>query len=137
MNSNRNRHNFSALLLVITFFSFALIFLRFSEIMVHGEIAGEDLEENVERLYTSNHTLQANRGTIFDRFGNPIAIDATSYKMIGVLTDKWSSENNPQHVTDADAVAEVLSAHINLSKEEVMDYLTRDADQVEFGAAGN
>lgn len=105
--------------------------------MVHGEIDGENLEENVERLYTSNHTLQANRGTIYDRFGNPIAIDATSYKMIGVLTDKWSSENNPQHVTDAEAVAEVLASHINLSKEEVLDYLTRDVDQVEFGAAGN
>ena len=137
MNSDKNRHNFSALLLVFTVFSFGLMFLRFSQIMVRGEINGEDLQENVERLYTSNHTLQADRGTIFDRYGNPIAIDATSYKMIGVLTDKWSSENNPQHVTDPDAVAEVISQHINLSKEEVYEFITRDVDQIEFGAAGS
>lgn len=137
MNSDKNRHNFSALLLVFTVFSFGLMFLRFSQIMVRGEINGEDLEDKVERLYTRNHTLQADRGTIFDRFGNPIATDATSYKMIGVLTDKWSTENNPQHVTDADAVAEVISQHINLSKEEVLGFLERDVDQIEFGSAGN
>lgn len=68
------------------------MFLRFSQIMVRGEINGEDLDGKVERLYTRNQTLQANRGTIFDRFGNPIAIDATSYKMVAVLTDKWSTE---------------------------------------------
>ena len=136
-NANRNRHNFSSLLLIITVFSFGLIFLRFSEIMVHGEIDGENLKENVELLYTQNHTLQANRGTIYDRHGNPIAVDATSYKMIGVLTDKWSSENNPQHIEDPKAVANVLANHINLSSEEILDYLTKDVDQVEFGAIGN
>ena len=137
MNSKQNRHNFSALLLVLTVFSFGLMFLRFSQIMVQGEINGEDLEENVERLYTSNYTLQANRGTIYDRFGNPIALDATSYKMIGVLTDKWSSENNPQHVEDKEKVATILSEHINLSYDEVLNYLNRETDQVEFGSAGN
>ena len=137
MQSNRNQHNFSALLLIITVFSFGLIFLRFSQIMVHGEIDGRDLEENIERLYTKNHTIQANRGTIYDRYGNPIAIDATSYKMIGVLTDKWSTENSPQHVTDVDAVADVIAEHINLSAKEVKDFLNLNVDQIEFGSSGN
>lgn len=137
MNSDKNRHNFSALLLVFTIFSFGLMFLRFSQIMVRGEINGEDLDGKVERLYTRNQTLQANRGTIFDRFGNPIAIDATSYKMVAVLTDKWSTEKNPQHITDAEAVAKIISQNINLSEEKVLEYLTRDVDQIEFGSAGN
>lgn len=137
MNSNRNRHNFSGLLLIITVFAFGLIFLRFSQIMVQGEIDGENLQENVERLYTQNNTLQANRGTIYDRHGNPIAVDATSYKMIGVLTDKWSTNNNPQHVQDKEAIANILSQHINLSAEEVLSYLNKEVDQVEFGFAGN
>jgi penicillin-binding protein 2B len=137
MNPDRNRHNFSALLLIITVFVFALMVMRFSQIMVHGEINGEDLQENVERLYTRNHTLQANRGTIYDRHGNPIAIDAQAYKMIGVLTDKWSTEENPQHVRDKQAIAEIISKHVNLSEEEVLTYLNKDVDQVEFGSAGN
>src|SRR5690625_6895101 len=137
MNSHKNRHNFTSLLLFFTIFSFKLMYLRFTQIMVRGEVNGEDLEEKVERLYTRNYTLQADRGTIFDRYGNPIAIDATSYKMIAVLTDKWSTENNPQHVTDPDAVAEVISQHINLSKEEVYEFITRDVDQIEFGYSGS
>lgn len=137
MQANKNRHNFSSLLLILTIFSFGLVFLRFSQIMVQGEINGENLEENVERLYTSNYTLQANRGTIFDRFGNPIAIDATSYKMLGVLTDKWSSEENPQHIIEKEKIADILSEHINLSKNEVLSFLNKEVDQVEFGSAGN
>lgn len=137
MDSDKNRHNFSSLLLVVTIFAFGLVFLRFSQIMVQGEVDGENLQENVEQLYTNNHTLQADRGTIYDRHGNPLAIDATSYKMLGVLTDKWSTEGNPQHVQDKEAVADVLSKHLNLSKDEVLDYLDKDVDQVEFGSAGN
>lgn len=137
MDSDKNRHNFSSLLLIVTVFAFGLIFMRFSQIMVQGEVNGEDLQENVEQLYTSNHTLQADRGTIYDRHGNPLAIDATSYKMIGVLTDKWSTEGNPQHVQDEEAVSDVLAEHLNLSREEILDYLNKEVDQVEFGSAGN
>lgn len=111
--------------------------MRFSQIMVHGEIDGEDLEKNVENLYTSNQILQANRGTIYDRHGNPLAIDATSYKMIAVLTDKWSTHENPQHVQDKEAVASVLANHINLEPEDILNYLNKNVDQVEFGSAGN
>lgn len=111
--------------------------MRFSQIMVHGEIDGEDLQENVERLYTSNSTLQANRGTIYDRHGNPLAIDATSYKLIAVLTDKWSTPNNPQHIEEELKVADILSGYINLSSADILEYLQQDVDQVEFGSAGN
>ena len=110
--------------------------MRFSQIMVHGEIDGEDLRQNVESLYTRNHTLQADRGTIYDRHGNPLAIDATSYKMLAVLTDKWSTPENPQHVRDKEAVAAILAKHINLSEEQVLSYLNKEVDQVEFGSAG-
>lgn len=136
MNSNRNRHNFSSLFLIITVFAFSLLFMRFSQIMVHGEIDGEDLRQNVESLYTSNHTLQADRGTIYDRHGNPLAIDATSYKMLAVLTDKWSTPQNPQHVQDKEAIANVIAKHINLDEEDVLGYLNKEVDQVEFGSAG-
>ena len=117
-------------------FAFSLLFMRFSQIMVHGEIGGEDLRQNVDNLYTSNHTLQADRGTIYDRHGNPLAIDATSYKMIAVLTDKWSTPENPQHVRDKEAIASILAKHINLDEEDVLAYLDKEVDQVEFGAAG-
>lgn len=137
MNSWKNRNKFSALLFIISFFAFGSIFLRFSQIMVLGEINGEDLEQNIENLYTRESSLQADRGSIYDRHGNPIAIDAKSYKMIGTLTSKWSTEERPQHVSDKEATASLLSKHVNLSEAEIMQYLNKDADQVEFGSAGN
>lgn len=137
MNSWKNRNNYSALLFVISFFSFVLIFLRFSQIMVLGEINGEDLQRNIENLYTRDNQLQANRGNIYDRFGNPIAIDAKSYKMIGILTDEWSTENKPQHVENKEALAAILAEHINLSEAEILKYLSKEVSQVEFGAPGN
>lgn len=105
--------------------------------MVLGEINGEDLESNIDALYTRNNPLQANRGTIYDRYGNPIALDAKSYKMLGILTDQWSNEKNPQYITSKDEIAEILSKHINLSKEDILKHLNKEADQVEFGSAGN
>lgn len=105
--------------------------------MVLGEINGEDLEHNVDELYTRNSSLQANRGTIYDRYGNPIAIDAKSFKMIGVLTNQWSTDEKPQHIADKEAVADLLSKHINLSQEDILGYLNKEVDQVEFGSSGN
>lgn len=137
MNSWKNRNNFSALLFVVSFFAFALILLRFSQIMVLGEINGEDLENNVDLLYTKDSSLQADRGTIYDRFGNPIALDAKSYKMIGVLTNQWSTDKNPQEISNKEVVSDILSKHINLSREDISKYLNKEVDQVEFGAAGN
>lgn len=105
--------------------------------MVLGEINGEDLESNIDALYTRDRALQANRGTIYDRYGNPIALDAKSYKMLGILTDQWSNDKNPQYITNKEGIARILSKHINLSEEEVLKYLNKDVDQVEFGSAGN
>lgn len=137
MNSRKNRKRFSALLFIISFFAFSLMFLRFSQIMIMGKINGEDLEENIENLYTRDNYLQANRGSIYDRYGNPIALDAKSYKMIGILTDQWSTENNPEHISDKEAVASVLAKHISLSKDEILNYLNKEVDQVEFGSAAS
>lgn len=137
MNSWKNRNNYSALLFIVSFFAFSLIFLRFTQIMVLGEIDGEDLGENVERLYTRDQTIVANRGNIYDRFGNPIALDSKSYKMVGILTKQWSTEKNPQHVSNKKEISEILSEHLNLTKEDVLSYLNKEVNQVEFGAAGN
>ncbi|GAB2483377.1 penicillin-binding protein [Alkalibacterium psychrotolerans] len=105
--------------------------------MVRGEVNGEDLHQNVERLYTRNSMLQARRGTIYDRNGNPIAIDATSYKMIAVLTDEWSTPSRPQHIERPEEVAQVLSGHLAMSQDDIYARLVLDNSQVEFGRAGS
>lgn len=136
-NPLRNRKVIAVFLYIICFIVFGFVALRFSWIMVRGEINGENLLENVHNLYTSSNTIQANRGTIYDRNGNPVATDATSYKIVAILTDAWSSETRPQHVQDPEAVAEILSQYISMSEEDLLQRLTNESSQVEFGTAGN
>lgn len=133
----KNRKFIAIFLYVLCFALFFSLFFRFTWIMVRGEVNGEDLHQNVERLYTRNNILQARRGTIYDRNGNPIAIDATSYKMIAVLTDEWSTPSRPQHIEDAQQVSQILSRHLAMSQEDIYNRLVMDNSQVEFGRAGS
>lgn len=135
-NPFKNRKSIAIFMYVLCFVLFCSLFFRFTWIMVRGEVNGEDLHLNVERLYTRNNVLQARRGSIFDRNGNPIASDATTYKMVAVLTDEWSTPNRPQHIEDPRTVSQVLSRHIAMGEEDIYNRLILDNKQVEFGNAG-
>lgn len=138
MSSNKNRKIFSGFLFFATVFLFAIVFLRFSWIMVRGEVDGEDLMERFDNLYTSKNIVVAERGTIYDRDGNPISTDATSYKIIAVLTDQWSSsESKNYHVTQPAEVATVLAKYLPESENYFLKQMSIDANQVEFGTVGN
>ncbi|MDZ7834224.1 MAG: hypothetical protein U5K84_01620 [Alkalibacterium sp.] len=136
-NPFHNRKYIAIALYIFCFILFAGVFSRFAWIMVTGEVNGENLVQNVHKLYTRNNKLQANRGTIYDANGNPIAMDANSYKMIAILTDEWSTSKRPIHVQEPEAVAEVLAGHLSMSEDELIDRLTLDNSQVEFGSVGN
>ncbi|WP_027107663.1 penicillin-binding transpeptidase domain-containing protein [Lacticigenium naphthae] len=134
-----NRKVISVFLFLITIVLFGLFLGRISYIMVKGEIAGKDLIQNVNKLYTKSSVLQAKRGTIYDRNGNPIAMDASSYKIFAVLTDEWSENSKvPQHIMDKQESARILAQYLSLTEEEIASRLqTKNVVQVEFGSAGN
>jgi len=115
-----------------------LIFgIRLTQIMVFGTVNGQDLSEQAQNLYDRSSILSAQRGTIYDVGGNPLAMDATSYSLYAVLTDEWSEPENPQYVVDKKNTAQVLSQYIDLTADEILERLnTQDASQVEFGTAG-
>jgi len=136
-NPFKNRKIVAVLLFVLTIGVFGFIGFRFTWIMVRGQVDGENLNRHVHNQYTEENVQQAQRGTIYDRDGNTIAVDATSYKLVAVLTDSWSTENKPIHVQDPEAVAEVLSKHIPISYDRAYNTLTKEASQVEFGIAGS
>lgn len=138
-NPLRNRKKIAITLYAFSFFLFFLFSARFTVIMLKGQINGEDLSQNVSNMYTRSSILQAERGPIFDVNGNPLALDATSYKLIAVLTDKWSTDKeNPQYVVEKESTAKVLSQYISMSEEDILAYLSKkEVAQVEFGTAGN
>ncbi len=138
----KNRKQIAMILFFLTIFLFVVFISRFSYVMVKGQINGEDLAEKVNNLYTRSSVLKANRGTIYDIDGKPIAMDAASYSLVAVLTDKWSTKENPNYVKDKEKTAEVISQNIPLSKEAVLEILNRKGEdgkplaQVEFGNEG-
>lgn len=115
-----------------------LIFgIRLTQIMVIGTVNGQDLSAQAQNLYDRSSILSAQRGTIYDVGGNPLAMDATSYSLYAVLTDEWSEPEDSQYVVDKENTAQVLSQYINLTADEILERLnTQDASQVEFGTAG-
>ncbi len=134
----KNRKNMTRCMVGLTGFMFLVFVFRFSMIMITKQVNGENLSEHVNNLYTRSSILAAKRGTIYDIGGNPIALDATSYSLVAVLTDEWSEDKeNPNHVVDKEKTAEVLANYISMSKEEILATLSQaDLKQVEFGTAG-
>ncbi|MDE1547937.1 penicillin-binding protein [Jeotgalibaca caeni] len=137
-NPHKNRRNMTRIMILLTGLMFLVFVFRFSSIMITKKVNGENLSEHVDNLYTRSSILPAKRGTIYDIGGNPIALDATSYSLIGVLTDKWSEDKEtPAHIVDKEKTAEVLAKYIDLSESEIYKILSKDGvDQVEFGSAG-
>ncbi len=138
-NPYKNRRNMTRVMLLLTGLMFFLFVFRFSTIMITKEVNGENLDEHVDNLYTRSSILPAKRGTIYDIGGNPIAMDATSYSMVAVLTNKWSEDTEtPRHVVDKSKTANVLAKHIDMTESEIFAILNQeDVDQVEFGSAGS
>lgn len=138
-NPYKNRRNMTRVMLLLTGLMFFLFVFRFSTIMITKEVNGENLDEHVDNLYTRSSILPAKRGTIYDIGGNPIAMDATSYSMVAVLTNKWSEDaETPRHVVDKSKTANVLAKHIDMTESKILAILNQeDVDQVEFGSAGS
>jgi len=136
-NPLKNRKKVTILLFFGTIFLLAVFAGRIAFIMVKGEVNGENLSQNLNNLYTRSSILEANRGTIYDVGGESVALDATSYSLVAVLTDEWSNPDEPQHVVDKKKTAELLEKFIPMSKKDILATLNqKNLSQVEFGEAG-
>lgn len=134
----RNRKIVGIALFALTLVLFFVFTGRLTYLMLGKTVEGHDLSEKVNNLYASGETLQAHRGSIFDVNGESIAVDASSYKMVAVLTDQWSDNpDQPHHVTDKEETARVLAKYINMEESEILSILNQEGvAQVEFGSAG-
>ena len=133
----KNRKKTIRAMMGLAGFLLLIFVIRLTQIMVFGTVNGQDLSEQAQNLYDRSSILSAQRGTIYDVGGNPLAMDATSYSLYAVLTDEWSEPEDPQYVVDKKNTAQVLSQYIDLTADEILERLnTQDASQVEFGTAG-
>ncbi|AXY25975.1 hypothetical protein CL176_08170 [Suicoccus acidiformans] len=130
--SNSNKLNILCLL-IFAIGIFALLMFRTGSLMLKKESDGVDLVEYTAAPTERSSISEAKRGSIYDRKGQPIALDTTSYSMYALLNANWTEDV----IADPDRTAQILSEYIDLSRDEILDILLQeDVAQAEFGQAG-
>ena len=116
--------------------------IRFSKfyIVIALFFSNNEIVENVNiqslasNRITRVETLYSKRGTIYDVNGDALAQNISSYTLIAYLSpSRTGSSKIPKHVVDVDYTAEELSKVLDISKEQIVKYLSKDAYQVELG----
>ena len=101
-------------------------------------VNGSSLKERAYNQQTTNDIISAKRGTIYDKNGTALAQNVSSYTLIAYLSSaRTTNIKNPQHVVDKEYTAEMLSTVLDLSKEQILKYLSKEnVYQTEFGSKG-
>jgi penicillin-binding protein 2B len=134
-NQNRGLRNTGrvTLILITTIFFFFFVATAVSFALIAG--TGTAREQNLYALaldtYLARNSVSARRGTITDRNGRPIAAQHPSYTMYANFHPDWGTI-----VEDIDYTAQKLAEVIDMEVEEIIQNLSRDAWQLEFGVAG-
>lgn len=117
---------------------FFMLLSRMIFIQVTGEAEGQALAAKAAAKYEREQIINASRGKIVDRNGEIIAEDTLSYRLVAVLSpEATANPKKPKHVNDIEKTAEILAANLPLSKEKIIERLSKDGVyQVEFGKAG-
>ena len=126
---------FSKIYVFFAFLIFCIIVFRVGILSLNDTVEGVDIQKLASSRTTRKEVLESKRGTIYDVKGNILAQNVSSYTLIAYLSPtRTTNENNPQHVVDIEKTAESLSTVLDISKEQLISYMSKDAYQVEFGS---
>ncbi|AVL00127.1 penicillin-binding transpeptidase domain-containing protein [Pediococcus inopinatus] len=138
--SSQNRRAFGQWLFFIAIALFVILILRFSYIAIGGTVEHINLSSQARRLYTDNKVLKAQRGSILDASGQPIAEDTSTYSVYAVLNKTQVGANKKAlYVTNKEKTAKILAKYLPISETKALKALNpsnKNTFQVEFGTAG-
>lgn len=138
---SENRKKVGMGLSLVSVFLFFVFLINFAIIIITDTKFGKDLSEGARSVHQKTVTVQAKRGAIFDRNGEAIAEDSTTYSIYAVLNkDYVSAKGKKLYIQENqyDTVAGILSEKLGLDPNYVKEQLrTKDVYQVSFGLQGN
>ncbi len=140
MREKRNRKiniNFNKLIFMIFLFLMGILYIRIAQVTMMRRVDGVDLKAFASKRNTTKQTLTASRGVIYDRNGNILAIDVSSYTVVAFLNaSRTGSLPRPRHVIDKEATAKALAPALDMTEEAILTLLNKNAYQVELGPGG-
>lgn len=136
-----NRKRVGVALSLLSVFMFLIFLTNFAVIIITGRKFGQDLKTLANQRHQTTVTVQAKRGTIYDRDGTPIATDSTTYSIYAILSKEYVSAKGEKLYIQAeqyDDVAKILSEKLDMEESFVKQQLKlKNKYQVAFGPKGN
>ena len=142
VSKNNDRFRVSNIVIFVTFFLFIILIGRLCYIcLVDYKVGDSSISLFIKNRNTEEEVIIPNRGTIYDKNGEVLATDVSSYTLLAYLSDKRVDANgNKNYVEDIDytstKLAEVLKAEVNDIKEILQNGKNNNKYQVEFGSIG-
>jgi len=141
-----NRKKVGVILFATSIGLFFLFAVRMIYVVAGGHVAGTSLKAKTEELYHGGEEIKAKRGTIFDRNGEVIAEDATSYSIYAILSESYVKGNEKLYAQEKnfDDLASILNKYLGIKEKSALKTLksglnsdgTSKYYQVEFGNKG-
>lgn len=125
--------------IVFTLFCIVVLIARTGKLSLSNEVEGRNLKEFAKSRSVVADKLPSTRGNIYDKNGEALAINVSSYTLIAYLDPSRSKgEKKLYHVEDKEKTANGLSKVIKMKEKDILKILEqKDKYQVEFGEAGN
>ena len=132
---NINKLKISKFMYIIVFFLFVIfaISLTYRCLVDYDATPGVSMTSFIANRNIQEEVILPERGTIYDRNGNPLAEDVSSYTLIAYLN---KDRGEGRFVEDKENTAKELAKLIDTKYERIIELLNKDAYQVEFGPGG-
>lgn len=138
---NKNRERVGQNLMILAVFLFFVFVINFAIIIGTDTKFGHNLSTEASEVYQKEVTVQAKRGTIYDRNGVALAEDSTTYSIYAIISTSYvSSTGEKLYVKKSqyEKVTEILNEKLGIDKNEVLSQLKQDGlFQVSFGSSGS
>lgn len=137
---SQNRRRVGQNLILLSIFTFLVFLINFAIIIGTDSKFGVDLSVAASRVHQQEVTVQARRGTIYDRLGFPIAEDSTTYTVYAVVDKNYVSASNEILYVESSQFSKVASIFKNLldiDEEYALKQLKQpELSHIYFGAKG-
>ena len=125
--------------IVFALFCFALLIFRTGKLTLSDKVEGRNLKDFAKSRSVISTKLPSTRGNIYDKNGESLAINVSSYTLIAYLDPSRSKgEKKLYHVENKEKTAQGLAKVLKMKEKDILKILEqKDKYQVEFGEAGN